>query len=87
MISLAGGLLGLFLGGILAFLQQEFGLLKLGGGEGTYIVDAYPVKVMLSDFLYVMITVIIIGAATTWYPVRQISRKYLSQRMGFFLSR
>jgi ABC-type lipoprotein release transport system permease subunit len=87
MISLAGGLLGLFLGGLLAILQQEFGLLKLGGGEGTYIVDAYPVRVLLSDFIYVMITVIVIGAVTTWYPVRQISRKYLSQKLSFFLSR
>jgi lipoprotein-releasing system permease protein len=87
MISLTGGLLGLFLGGLLALLQQEFGLLRLGGGEGTYIVDAYPVKVQLLDFIYVMITVILIGAATTWYPVRQISRKYLAQRMNFFLTR
>jgi lipoprotein-releasing system permease protein len=87
MISLAGGLLGLCLGGLLALLQQEFGLLRLGGGEGTYIVDAYPVKVQLLDFIFVMITVILIGAATTWYPVRQISRKYLAQRMSFFLSR
>jgi ABC-type lipoprotein release transport system permease subunit len=87
MISLAGGLLGLFLGGLLALLQQEFGLIRLGGGEGTYIVDAYPVKVQLVDFLSVMITVILIGAATTWYPVRQISRKYLTQKMSFFLSR
>jgi len=50
-------------------------------------VDAYPVKVQILDFIYVMITVILIGAATTWYPVRQISRKYLAQRMNFFLSR
>ncbi|MCU0370247.1 MAG: FtsX-like permease family protein [Bacteroidales bacterium] len=87
MISVAGGLLGLLLGGLLALLQQEFGLLRLGGGEGTYIVEAYPVKVQLLDFIYVMITVMVIGAVTTWYPVRQISRKYLSQRMNFFLSR
>jgi ABC-type lipoprotein release transport system permease subunit len=87
LISLAGGFLGLILGGILVLLQQEFGLLRLGGGEGTYIVDAYPVKVLLSDFFYVMITVIVIGAMTTWYPVRQISRKYLSQKLTFFLSR
>jgi lipoprotein-releasing system permease protein len=87
MISLAGGLLGLFLGGLLALLQQEFGLIRLGGGVGTYIVDAYPVKVQLLDFIFVMITVILIGAVTTWYPVRQISRKYLKQRMNFFLTR
>jgi lipoprotein-releasing system permease protein len=87
MISLFGGLLGLLLGGLLALAQQEFGLLKLGGGEGTYIVDAYPVKVQLLDFISVLATVIFIGAVTTWYPVRQISRRYLSQRMNFFLMR
>lgn len=87
MISLFGGLLGLLLGGLLALAQQEFGLLKLGGGEGTYIVDAYPVKVQLLDFISVLATVIFIGAVTTWYPVRQISRRYLSHRMNFFLMR
>jgi ABC-type lipoprotein release transport system permease subunit len=87
MISLAGGLLGLILGGLIALVQQEFGLLRLGGGEGTYIVDAYPVKVQLLDFIYVLITVVFIGAVTTWYPVRQISRKYLAKRMNFFLTR
>jgi lipoprotein-releasing system permease protein len=87
MISLAGGLLGLILGGLLAFLQEKFGLIRLGGGEGTYIIDAYPVKVQILDFIYVMITVILIGAATTWYPVRQISRRYLTKRLGFFLDR
>ncbi|MBW6459731.1 MAG: FtsX-like permease family protein [Bacteroidales bacterium] len=87
LISLSGGLLGLILGGLTAILQQEFGLLKLGGGEGSYIVDAYPVQVQLTDFLMVMATVILIGLATTWYPVRQISRKYLSGRMNYLLMR
>jgi len=87
MISLFGGLLGLLLGGLIALAQQEFGLIRLGGGEGTYIVDAYPVKVQFTDFLYVLVTVLVIGAATTWYPVRQISKRYLSQRLNFFLMR
>jgi ABC-type lipoprotein release transport system permease subunit len=87
MISLSGGLLGLVLGGLIALAQQEFGLLKLGGGEGTYIVDAYPVKVQLLDFITVFATVIAIGALTTWYPVRQISKRYLSKRLNFFLMR
>ena len=87
MISLFGGLLGLVLGGLIALAQQEFGILKLGGGEGTYIVDAYPVKVQLFDFFSVLVTVLFIGALTTWYPVRQISKRYLSQRLNFFLMR
>ncbi len=87
LISLSGGLLGLFLGGILALLQQEFGLIRLGGGEGTYIVDAYPVQVQLIDFLLVFATVVLIGLTTAWYPVRQISRKYLSGGVNFLLMR
>jgi lipoprotein-releasing system permease protein len=87
LISFTGGLAGLILGGIIAFLQQGFGFLKLGGGEGSYVVDAYPVVVHAMDFLYVLLTVIFIGALAAWYPVRQISRKYLSQRLNFFLMR
>lgn len=86
-ISLSGGLLGLILGGILALMQQHFGLLKLGGGEGNYIVDSYPIIVEGLDFLLVLLTVVAIGALTTWYPVSKISRKYLSQRLNFFLMR
>jgi lipoprotein-releasing system permease protein len=62
-------------------------LIKLGGGEGTYIVDAYPVKVQLMDFISVLATVLLIGALTTWYPVRQISKRYLAQRMNYYLMR
>jgi len=87
MISLFGGLLGLLLGGLIALAQQYFGLIKLGGGEGTYIVDAYPVKVQLMDFISVLATVLLIGALTTWYPVRQISKRYLAQRMNYYLMR
>jgi lipoprotein-releasing system permease protein len=87
LISVTGGLAGLVLGGIIAFLQQRFGIIKLGGGQGNYVVDAYPVVVQALDFLYVLLTVLIIGALTAWYPVRQISRKYLSQRLNFFLMR
>ncbi len=87
LISLAGGIAGLILGCILVIIQQQFGLLKLGGGEGTFIIDAYPVKVKISDLIMVFLTVLLIGAATAWYPVRQIGRKYLSQRLDFFLMR
>jgi lipoprotein-releasing system permease protein len=62
-------------------------MLKLGGGQGSYIVEAYPVQVLASDFVLVLATVILIGILTTWYPVSRISRKYLSQRLTFFLMR
>ena len=56
MISIFGGIFGLVLGGILAWLQQEFGFIKLGNSEGSYIIDAYPVTVQVVDFLAVLAT-------------------------------
>ncbi len=87
LISVAGGILGLVLGGMLAWLQQQYGFIKLGGDGGSYIIEAYPVKVKISDLVYILLTVLFIGFVTVWYPVRQISRKYLAGRMNFFLMR
>ncbi|MFP4470451.1 MAG: FtsX-like permease family protein [Bacteroidales bacterium] len=81
MISIGGALLGLLLGGIISWLQQTYGLIGLGGGSGTFVVDAYPVKIRVMDFLVVFATVIIIGLLAAWYPVRQISKKYLRQKL------
>lgn len=76
LISLAGSFMGLFLGFIILTLQQQFGLLSLGSGEGDFIINSYPVNMLLSDFVYVFITVLIIGLLATWYPVRFLTRKY-----------
>jgi ABC-type lipoprotein release transport system permease subunit len=87
MISVFGGIAGLLAGGLIAYLQQQFGFVPLGSSGDSYIVDAYPVRVEFLDFLLVLLTVITIGAITVWYPVRQISRKILVQRLNFFLMR
>ena len=76
-ISLAGALLGLLLGGILCWAQQEFGLVSMGGSEGLYIVDAYPVSVYLTDILLVLVTVLLVSWLAIWYPVNFLSKKIL----------
>lgn len=55
MISLIGAVVGVILGLILCFIQQEFGLLSLGGGNsgGNFVVDAYPVSVHVWDIVIV----------------------------------
>ena len=45
LISLFGAISGIVLGLILCFIQQKFGIISLGGGGGTFVVDAYPVSV------------------------------------------
>lgn len=79
LISLMGALLGIGIGLLLCGLQQQFGLVSLGGSAGTYIVDAYPVSVHYIDVLFIFITVIVVGWLSSWYPVRYMSKRLLSQ--------
>lgn len=73
--TLAGAITGVILGITICYLQIEFGLVKLQG-SGTFVIDSYPVKVIFSDIILVLITVALIGFITSWIPVRVISRKY-----------
>lgn len=75
MISLAGGLIGLLLGGFIAFLQQEFGIISLGEGGTGFVVDAYPIQIIFSDFFLVIIMVLGMSALSVLFPLRQLSRQ------------
>ena len=74
-IALLGAIVGVAGGLLLCFLQQQFGLISLGGGNGTFLVEAYPVSVHAADVLLVFITVIGVGFLSVWYPVRYLCRK------------
>ena len=83
MISVFGALTGLILGAALSLAQIKFGLIKLGE-ENAFIVPYYPVKMELLDFVYVFAIVLAIGFLTSWYPVRQITKQFLNQRIADF---
>ena len=74
LIAMSGAFLGILLGSALCLLQQHYGILKLGGG-GNFIVDAYPVRLMVKDLLLVLGTVTIISIPSTWWPVQAYVRK------------
>jgi lipoprotein-releasing system permease protein len=77
LISLFGALAGIVLGLALCFLQQRFGLISLGGGGGTFVVDSYPVSVHAWDVVLVFVTVLAVGFLSVWYPVRYLSKRLL----------
>lgn len=81
MISIIGALGGLVLGSIICFLQQQYGIIKLGNGNGSFVVDSYPVLMQMNDFILIFLTVSIIGIVAAWIPVRQISNKYLKVKL------
>lgn len=75
LITVSGGLAGLLAGVILVLLQQYFGLLRLGGAEGAFIVDTYPVHLKWMDILAVFATVSLIGFASAYITVSQSVKK------------
>jgi len=77
MISLLSAIFGLLIGFVLLYLQDRFGWLSLGD-TGNFIIDAYPVKMLFLDFLYVFLSVQVIGFLASWYPVHYLIKKYTS---------
>ncbi len=78
MITFIGAGLGLLLGGIVCLLQQKYGFVHMPAG-GSFVISSYPVHMSLFDFVYVFLIDVVIGVVTSWYPVRQISKKAIAQ--------
>lgn len=77
LISVFGAVVGILVGLLLCWLQQQFGLVALGQSSGTFVVDAYPVSVHPEDVAVIFSTVILVGFIAVWYPVRYFSKRLL----------
>lgn len=75
LIALIGAILGILLGLLACFLQQQLGIIKIGG-NGQCIVNAYPVAVMKLDIIFTFITVTIIGIVSVYFPVKYICKRF-----------
>ena len=64
----AGSFSGIIIGFILAYLQQEFGLIKMG--VGSFVIDAYPVSIRLNDIIIIQLIVLLIGLLASWFTSR-----------------
>jgi len=75
-MAFIGGFTGVFLGAAVCFSQQIFGWMKLG--DGVFIIDAYPIKVMTGDMILVMITALVIGLIAAWQPAQKAAIQQIS---------
>ena len=75
LISAIGAVVGICMGLLLCWLQQTYGLVKLGSSSGSFVVNAYPVSVHPEDIILVFITVLVVGFLAVWYPVRYFSKR------------
>ncbi len=77
LISLIGALAGLALGIIAVLLQQKFGFIRLGQA-GSFVVDAYPVHLKLTDVAIVLATVLAVSFLAV-RPIGPISKKFIGK--------
>ena len=71
-ISAIGAVVGILLGLLLCWLQQEFGLVHMGDSAGSFVVNAHPVSVHYDDVAIVFVTVLLIGWGAAWIPTRNL---------------
>lgn len=78
LIALLGAVVGLVLGIVLCLLQQEFGLIGLGA-EGQFVVDAYPVRLKVTDLVLVLVSVVAVSALSVWLPIKVLNKYFLKK--------
>lgn len=66
LIALSGAVIGLVLGYLTVLAQDTFGLVSLG--ISSAVVDAYPVRIVWSDFAWISVAVISITLLASWRP-------------------
>lgn len=80
LISLTGAVLGVSLGLLLCWLQQEFGLIALQGNGDNLIVRTYPVEIQLADVAIVFALVAAVGLLTSLVTSAIMRRRLPSSR-------
>ena len=76
LISLIGAVAGLIFGLIICWIQIKFSVVRFPS-SGSFVVEAYPVAMQLTDFAEVFITVAVIGFLAAWLPVQLILKNNL----------
>ncbi|MGZ3909487.1 MAG: FtsX-like permease family protein [Flavisolibacter sp.] len=69
LLALIGGGAGMLLAFLIGKAQDRYHLVPLEGN--TFMVDYFPVKMVLSDFLLVSGTVLVIALIASWIPARK----------------
>lgn len=78
LLALIGGGIGMLLALLIAWLQIQYHLIPLQGG--SFLIDYFPVKLRLMDFVLVGATVFVIALIASWLPARKAAAQDFSLR-------
>lgn len=71
LLAVTGAVTGIILALILCFLQVKYKIIKLTGS--SFLIDYFPVKFVLTDFLLIIATALIISFIASWFPAKKAS--------------
>jgi lipoprotein-releasing system permease protein len=78
-ISLTGALTGGFIGFVICYLQQEYGLISMN--MASAVQEAYPVKMIVSDYVFTMLSIAIITILASFKPAQVAGKSVEIQRL------
>jgi lipoprotein-releasing system permease protein len=73
LLATTGAGTGILLALIICFLQVKFKIIKLVGN--SFLIDYFPVKLVLTDFILVTLTALIISFIASWFPAKKASQQ------------
>ena len=76
LLSIVGGGGGIVIATAICLLQIKYHLIALSGG--TFLIDYYPVKLQLSDYILICFTVLVIAVLAAWVPARKAAKEVMS---------
>jgi lipoprotein-releasing system permease protein len=77
LLATIGGAIGMLLALIIALLQINFKLVPL---QGSFLIDYFPVKLNIADFILVGCTVLVIAFIASWIPSRKAAKQQFALR-------
>jgi lipoprotein-releasing system permease protein len=78
LLAILGGGIGMLLALLIAWLQIKYHLIPLTGG--SFLIDYFPVKLRVMDFLLVGATIFVIALLASWIPSRKAASQDFSLR-------
>ncbi len=73
LLAITGAGTGIVLALIICFLQVKFKIIKLVGD--SFLIDYFPVKLVITDFILVTLTALIIAFGASWFPAKKASEQ------------
>ena len=78
LLGIIGTISGIILALIICFLQVKYKLIKLQGG--SFLIDYFPVKLDITDFILVAATAVFIAFLASWFPAKKASSQSIELR-------